>query len=38
MRRKRFSPPRLVEVASLMTLTQLADAISGAAGDFGDEE
>ena len=32
MGRKRFAAPRLVEVASLMTLTQFA-SISGAAGD-----
>jgi len=32
MRRKQFAAPRLVEVASLMTLTQMADSVS-ATGD-----
>ena len=37
MRLKKFAAPRLVEVASLMTLTQMSATISGAgAGDGGD--
>ena len=35
MIRKQFVAPRLIEVASLMTLTQMAAAVSGAAGDDG---